>query len=244
MLDYENFDESSEIDSSQEGDDSVNVEETEPQTEEKEEEKAETPEEKPADNEPIADYRPKPVQHSPETAKIIAQRKEIQRLERELKEREENSLKTNDVSLEELAEEMGVTVEAVKKLQKVLTPKSDVEEKLNAILEDKRKSESENNFKADFTNWAKGNADRTAKIEFYKTVAFNPEFLHLKTFDQMEKHFFPTAVKTNKVEGGTSTKTGAYEKIDFASMTDEQRERLYQNPKKQKEYFDWLDSQI
>lgn len=244
MLEHEQIDSLETNVEKQEGDDSVINEEViaDTVTEQVEADTTETKTEDKTEEE-VPDYRPKKPDYSPETAKIIAQRKENQELKRRLKELEDSSLKTNDTSLEELADDLGISVEAVKKMQKAFSPNtSSVEEKLNAILERDRQIESERNFNTDFEKWAKSDPDRMAKKDFYKTVAFNPEFLDLKNFDQMERKFFPGSPKRASIESGTASKTGATEKIDFQKMTDTQEAKVLNDPKLRAKYYAWLDS--
>ncbi|HPQ42926.1 MAG TPA: hypothetical protein PKZ42_01765 [Syntrophales bacterium] len=199
----------------------------------------------------IPDYRPKPEDKKPELSsaekKIVHLNKENKELKAKIEELNKgNNSKINEKELEDLASELGVSVEAVKKMQKVFSSGKDtsaVEEKIDSLISSQRQAENEKNFSADFDRWAKDNPERLRLKEFYKKIAFDPDHINLKNFDEMEKHFFPKPAKTKKTEAGTAGVKINGDTIDFKKLTPEQEKKVMEDPATRKKYFDWLDAQ-
>lgn len=233
----------------------------EPEGEEKEKPAGVSPDDKkpsPDKEDKIPDYRPKPDggekrELTPAERKIAHLNKENKELRKRLSQKQEGGGENEDLTnkeLEEIANELGVSVESVKKMKKVLgggtkVDLSEIETKIDSITNATRQAENEKNFSKDFDKWSKDNPGRERLKDFYKKIAFDPDFLHLKTFEDMERHFFPAEAKKKTTEKGTQGVKVNGEKIDFSKVATDPKleETVFKDPALKKQYYKWLDTQ-
>jgi len=166
-----------------------------------------------------------------------------------------NSFKEED--LEEIAEENGLTVAAVKKLADKIVGKTKaeamaevqkvIEKTLYPLLAKSRQDENEKNFETDFKNrivkkypHLKDHKDR------FKRLVMSPDFVEMSE-DQIVSEYFPApkGEKKDTVEGGSTGNLKGTETIDFKTLN--QNPELYSkvmaNPKLKAKYFEWQDQQ-
>lgn len=169
--------------------------------------------------------------------------------------KELNNLTTDDLS--ELANELGVDQKALAKLVKTIRvgSSSEAEEKIKALNAKLDKMEmmgkSNKAFDEDFKKSIVSKyPDLKGKKDLFRKIAFSPDFLHLKTLEDIRKEFFPHAkkaeskdIKKEELEKGSEGGKKGGKEIDFAKMDDETHMEVLKDPKLRKKYYEWADSQ-
>lgn len=194
------------------------------------------------------DYRPKEPKKEEfvPLKKYTKLRKELQKLRKQSSE-SDSSLQTED--LEELADKYKLPEKFVKDLATTIETRSlkKAEEKIAPLIAKQTMSENERLFNADFDKTILTKYPHLAdKKEHFKKIAFSPDFVHLKSLEDIRKEFFdspPPKKKTESIEGGSSgaERTGD-EDINLDNPTEQQLEKILDNPALRKKYFERQDA--
>jgi len=230
----------------------INDETVEPTTD-TEPEKVEEQKNTEPEKQDIPDYRPKDDKTSKEDTVSLKKYLDLKKDFKDLKTSLENKSSDNSLTLKELetlAEENNLDAPILKKIADIIKTETlrEAEKKIAPILEKERVRESEKAFDKDFkANILSKHPELKEKRDAFKRIAFSPQFLHLKTLDDIRKEFFagykPSQVK-DTVEGGSKGQSKISETIDFSRMTDEQHSKVLADPVKRAEYYKWRETQV
>ncbi len=213
------------------------------------------------EEETLPDYRSTEV-----TAKATAEDKEAAKaemvplkkymdLKRELKEAKEGngSNSFNDEDIEEIAKEFDVDPSFAKKLAKTITASAtkQAQAAIAPVLQERKMAENVKNFNADFDKkiLAQFGADAEQYREDFRRMAFSPDFLDLKTLNDIQKRFFPhlkkaeAGTKKETIENGSKTSVKGSSQIDFANMDEDTHMKVLADPKLKQQYYDWQENQ-
>lgn len=196
-----------------------------------------------------SDYRPKSEQPK-ETVplkKHLKLKKELARLK---KEREDDGEDLSTKDLDSLAEEYGLAPKALKELANTISTMTLKQaEKIIAPIQAKAiEAENERAFNTDFEiKILKQYPHLASKKEQFKKIAFSPDFVHLKTLEDIRNEFFSDVTpkkkkETDAPEGGSRGSTKV-EEIDFDHMTEEQHLRVLADPVLKKKLYEHQDAQ-
>lgn len=198
----------------------------------------------PEDDNKSLDYRPKEKSDTVPLSKYTKVKQKIKELKKQLADK--SNLSNKD--LESLAQEHNLDPAALKRIASIIEKNAlkEADKKIAPILSKQKQAENEKHFEEDFErNIAKKYPELAGKKAQFKRIAFSPDFIHLKTLEDIRKEFYPdTKVsKTDSPEGGSSAAPKETETIDFSKMTEEQHRRVLDDPKLRAKYYDWQDKQ-
>lgn len=212
--------------------------------------KPEKVEENKAEEKVISDYRPKD-EKIPDTVplkKYLDLKKDIKELKEQLGKQSSSNLTLKE--LEDLADENNLDKGVLKKIADIIKNETlkEADKKIAPILEKERMRESEKAFEKDFKKTIlEKYPELKEKKDAFKRIAFSPQFLHLKTLEDIRKEFFDgykPKEKKDAVEAGSKGQSKATETIDFANMTDEQHSKVLADPSTRAEYYKWRETQV
>ncbi|MDQ5987380.1 MAG: hypothetical protein CSYNP_03120 [Syntrophus sp. SKADARSKE-3] len=211
------------------------------------------------DKKEVPDYRPKAdeKQKGFKEAGTVPLKKylDVKNRLKELKEVSKTSNNLSNADIESLAKEHNLDADVLKAIAAIIKKETiaEAEKKITPLLEKARREESEKAFEKDFKqNILSKYPELKSKKEHFKRIAFSPDFLHLKTLEDIRKEYFDGYKpsddggkkddKKDTVEGGSKGGAKGSETIDFANMTDEQHSKVLADPKLKAEYYKWKDA--
>lgn len=190
-------------------------------------------------------YRPKSGSDSVPLKKYTKVKQRIKELKAQLAER--SNLSSEDLA--DLAKEHNLDEAGLKKIAAIIKKETlkEAEKKIAPIISKQQQVENEKRFDEDFERTiAKKYPALAGKKGQFKRIAFSPDFIHLKTLEDIRKEFYPdvtSEIKDDNPEGGSSAAPKETETIDFAKMTPKQHEMVLADPKLRAKYYDWQDKQ-
>lgn len=189
------------------------------------------------------------AKHMAEKSKLKSEVSSLREELESLKDASKTNINSDD--LDSLAEEYDLEPTFVKKLANTmvgLTSKQ-LESKIAPILQERQANAADSAFEQDFTkNILLKYPELADKKEDFKRFAFSPDFLHLKTLEDIRKNYFNNTstkvdiVKKETVEYGSAASVKT-ESIDFSKMTEEQHLKVLKDPKAREKYFAWQEEQ-
>jgi hypothetical protein len=191
------------------------------------------------------DYRPKAGSDSVPLSKYTKVKQRIKELKAQLEER--SNLSNQD--LESLAKEYNFDDKVLAKIATIIKRDTlkEAEKKIAPILSKQQQVENEKRFDEDFERAiAKKYPELAGKKGQFKRIAFSPDFIHLKTLEDIRKEFYPeitSKTKDDTPEAGSNAAPKETETIDFSKMTEEQHLRVLADPKLKAKYYAWQDAQ-
>lgn len=235
--------------------DSAKNDETVEKTTDTEADKKAEVEKNKADEKTIPNYRPiddkTPKNETVPLKKYLDLKNEIKEL-RQSGDKSSSNLTLKE--LEDLAEEHNVDKTFVQKIANIIKNETlkEADKKIAPILEKERIRESEKAFDKDFKrSILEKYPELKEKRDAFKKIAFSPQFLHLKTLDDIRKEFFDGykfkgEVKKDTVEGGSQGGNKGSETVDFTTLhkNPELHAKVLADPKLRTEYYKWKDTQV
>ena len=199
---------------------------------------------KPKEGNQNNDYRPKTNSDTVPLSKYTKVKQRIKELKAQLEEK--SNLSNED--LKALAKEHNLDEEGLKKIATIIKKETlkEAEKKIAPILSKQQQVENEKRFEEDFERTiAKKYPELVGKKGQFKRIAFSPDFIHLKTLEDIRKEFYPDskATKDDSPESGSNGGNKETETIDFSKMTEEQHAKVLDDPKLKAKYYDWQDKQ-